>query len=1057
MKINPSFSFIICLALLITNVHAQNTPALRDVSDPQLQQLIKQHKNIRFVTTADKGKPVVQFYEEPEHTAPANALQPNTISASAAKFHLTKDINVQTDANPANNDFIFNRPYAMLNDVLYFSANDGIHGNELWRSDGTAGGTYLVKDLLPGAVSSNPHEIIVANNKLFFVTQSYISYSFELWTSDGTPGGTVLLKELYRNGPGIGSAYNLTNVSGKVYFFLSDPFNTALQLWKTDGTANGTVLVKDYQSYIGAPFEHTGAQGLFYFTLSFNSSGYELWRSDGTDAGTFMVKDIAPDPNVNGPLQLTPFNKKLYFSADDGTGRKLWLTDGTTTGTTIANGANSVTLQDNFYYAVTNEPFAVQDSSLYMQGTTQKTGSELYKYDVATGFYLVKDITRGSAGGYINTITPAFGGIAFNYFDTVNHKTELWESDGSARTLLLKSYDAGTGYFDYLTPGNALLYFISRDSNGNELWKTNGTPAGTTLVKDIYAGTTSSYPADLTYFKNKLYFNAASKKAGTELWQSYGTAGSTSQVAEINQVASSSSGPNYYGGSASGNVAGSAIGNTLYFNAYRPETGNELYQSDGTGPGTVLKSDLVAGENGSYPMNFTKKHGAVYFIASVVDSVNNYSYTIFKTDSAGNTTPKTFLSKGFIISYDVADNGLVYYILYSFLTGKYELWRGDGTLPGNFMLTDKLASFNYTYTVKTLGNKAFFSAADENGTELWSSNGTIAGTKIVRDINTGSNSGNPYSLYVYKNNIYFGADNGAGIALWRSNGTAVGTLKIKTIQPYGLSNNGIDYNNYFCLANGELYMNAYTSSTGAELWKTNGTGAGTVLVKDITGDATDGNPSFLTDVNGSVFFSVANSQLWKSDGTAATTALVKNIFSSDFYLLFRERCVADGKLFFNTNQLLWVSDGTDAGTQQVADNGLNGVNLVTNLAAAGNAVFFNGYADNTGYELYSGDATQVMPHIAGGKPQVEKRLSFTAVVLQNPVNNVLGLQVKSESDQVIIIAVSNALGNIIAQQKITVSKGANRITIPAGNWQTGVYVVKLYNSAAETVSISVLK
>ena len=414
-------------------------------------------------------------------------------------------------------------------------------------------------------------------------------------------------------------------------------------------------------------------------------------------------------------------------------------------------------------------------------------------------------------------------------------------------------------------------------------------------------------------------------------------------------------------------------------------------------------------------------------------------------------------SNSYILSYDVADNGWVYFIDINFSSGKYELRRSNGTDTIGLVLADNIASQNGTNAVKTIGNTAYFTATDEDGIELWKSNGSATGTMRVKDINAGANGSNPYSLTVYKNNVYFGADDGSGIALWRSNGTARGTTKLKAIQPYGIYSSQYEYPDYFCIVNDVLYLDAYTATTGYELWKTNGTAAGTVLVKDITGDASDGNPAYLTNVSGTLFFNASVNGLWKSDGTSNGTVLITSIPNNN-YFLFSSRCVADGKFFFNANRLLYVSDGTAAGTHTVYDNGLNGVSLINNLAGSANRVFFNGYSDKTSYELYTGDASLVTPAVISSNQMIVKKpATFSASVWQNPVGSTMRMNLVSEVDQTIQITVTDVNANVKAQQKAMLYKGNNTVLVNAGNWHTGVYLVKLYNAAGDVVSVRVFK
>src|SRR5262249_2757696 len=117
-----------------------------------------------------------------------------------------------------------------LNGTLLFAATDGTNGRELWRSDGTADGTVLVKNITKGPKSSNPQYLTVANGSVYFAAAG------GLWKSDGTEAGTVLVKNV--------DASYLRNVNGMLFFVGTDATSGA-ELWKSDGTAAGTVLVKD--------------------------------------------------------------------------------------------------------------------------------------------------------------------------------------------------------------------------------------------------------------------------------------------------------------------------------------------------------------------------------------------------------------------------------------------------------------------------------------------------------------------------------------------------------------------------------------------------------------------------------------------------------------------------------------------------------------------------------------------------------------------------------------------------------------------------------------------
>jgi ELWxxDGT repeat protein len=183
---------------------------------------------------------------------------------------------------------------------------------------------------------------------------------------------------------------------------------------------------------------------------------------------------------------------------------------------------------------------------------------------------------------------------------------------------------------------------------------------------------------------------------------------------------------------------------------------------------------------------------------------------------------------------------------------------------------------------------AFFLANDSiHGKELWKSDGTPAGTTMVKDINTGTANGvdagnvNYGFAYVNVNGVFFfAANNGsAGVELWKSDGTEAGTVMVKDIRT-GASNSS-PY--YLTNVNGTLFFQANNGTNGIELWKSDGTEAGTVLVKDINpgaGGSMTSNMTFL-NVNGTLYFSADNGvngeELWKSDGTTNGTVMIKDI------------------------------------------------------------------------------------------------------------------------------------------------------------------------------------
>ena len=217
-----------------------------------------------------------------------------------------------------------------FNNQLYFMYDDGVHGYELWTSDGTTEGTVLFQDIRPGSLGSQPEKFTECNGLLFFYASTDIG-SQRLYATDGTIDGTQML----------GNQLSLPFSETQHYIVLNDKIyfqgnsGSGYGMWTSDGTQQGTVLVK--LGLIGASGgTYAVMNNKFYFQSGDNTTGNELWVSDGTDAGTYMLKDINTISFGSDPDKFFSDGNLVYFQATDGiTGRELWATDGTADGTIL--------------------------------------------------------------------------------------------------------------------------------------------------------------------------------------------------------------------------------------------------------------------------------------------------------------------------------------------------------------------------------------------------------------------------------------------------------------------------------------------------------------------------------------------------------------------------------------------------------------------------------------------------------------------------------------------------------------------------------------------------
>jgi ELWxxDGT repeat protein len=824
-------------------------------------------------------------------------------------------------------------PVVVIGGVGYFAGNDGTNGVELWRTDGTAAGTMMLKDINSGVgLSSSPTGFVAFGSGFVFAATDAAGGN-ELWKSDGTPAGTVLVADIWP-GASSSSPSGFTVLGSSVYFAATDSTATTglgRELYKYDGTTVSLVadVTVGATSGISGTGNLTTAGGLLYFAASDNAAtnNIELWKSDGTGAGTAMVLNINGTAGASSsPALITPFGAKVVFNANDGTtGIEPWVSDGTAAGTVRLMDINAATLSSSptqYTVAGTKIFFSALESST--------TGRELYVSDgTPAGTSLVVDLNPGTLTGASTIGFTAFGSQIVYPGTTPATGTELFLSDGTAM---------GTTLYADLWPGTGsgapaptfrhggLFYTNATDGSfatGNfELMVTDGTVAGTRWVKDIWPGASTSDPQGFFVLGGALFFVANEGHAtGIEIWTSDGTTAGTRLVKDINTV----------GNTAASSSPGAMVrlGGKAFFSANDGTNLFELWQTDGTAAGTTMLKDLNPIGSGS-PVNFTLAGDRFFF-------------------SANNGT-----------------NGV-------------ELWVSDGTNAGTVMLKDinpgSLSSS--PANLLFLNGRLYFSANDgSNGVEPWISDGTAAGTVMLKDVNPGLASASPTLFTPFGGKVYFRATEATtGIEPYITDGTAAGTLQLRDCYPGASSSSPLNAT----VSGNKLFFVATdgtaTTGTGTELYVTDGTPAGTLLLEVQPGTTSGATTTAGTLVayGGGVLFQGNNgtaangAELWISDGTTAGTAMIMDVNAGTASSSPANMLVLNGRVVFSattaaTGNEPWATDGTLAGTVALGDfyPGTGSASPLGFAAAAGRAFFtaFDGTATTgTGRELYLTDAT----------------------------------------------------------------------------------------------------
>jgi ELWxxDGT repeat protein len=407
---------------------------------------------------------------------------------------------------------------------LYFEAHQCDFKSQLYKTDGTWQGTGMLKEIVcdcAGWIGSQPENLIVIDDQMFFSQYDSTNTLKELWVTDGTYQGTRIVRRFNTsNWQGMKNPVKFDNI----LFFIIDTDDYGYELWKSDGSSDGTVLVKDiYPGTEGSfPRNFMVLNNELFFFANDGEHGSELWKTDGTEPGTVVIKDINPgsgNSSDNIVESYIAYSGYLFFSANDGIhGAELWMSDGTNEGTTmikdINEGGNSsrpgnfVVFNDIVYFTAAN--FSYLDR--ITQPSEDFYNTELFRTDgTEEGTYLVKDINQDPEWqSYINHLNVINNTLLFTATASPDHYGgELYKSDGTTEgTVIIKAFsDVFVSYSSaYLSTGS-IFYFRANDpEHGSELWKTSGNENTTTLVYDLEPGYADSDPSWLTAVNNVLYF-----------------------------------------------------------------------------------------------------------------------------------------------------------------------------------------------------------------------------------------------------------------------------------------------------------------------------------------------------------------------------------------------------------------------------------------------------------------------------------------------------------------------------------------------------------------------
>ena len=343
--------------------------------------------------------------------------------------------------------------------------------DSLWKSDGTAEGTVLVKDLSEGTGDSYFESLTIFNDELYFITTSPDSNKKEIFKTDGTEEGTVQLTDIHENNGGVMGP--LVEANGKIYFSAGDHDEYGRELWVTDGTESGTEMVVNLNDNATNNGDASvsrlfGDGDLIYFAAEDeHDNGHEPWVYDTTapvsSTNPQMLMDVYSGQNNGITTSVTPFTKAgdsvIFFAQQDGfSNLDLYVTDGTPDGTSLlvdfgtgigpGDFSGSITFNGEAYFAADipspNSQFNCTKDALWKtDGTVEGT--------VVVASCIVQEGNNNGA----------------TFIQTSN---QLWSIVGD--TLFFRARE----------------YLEAPDEHYSVLWRTDGIPNGS-----------GTYPVDLSY------------------------------------------------------------------------------------------------------------------------------------------------------------------------------------------------------------------------------------------------------------------------------------------------------------------------------------------------------------------------------------------------------------------------------------------------------------------------------------------------------------------------------------------------------------------------------
>ncbi|MEZ6120233.1 MAG: hypothetical protein R3C28_27180 [Pirellulaceae bacterium] len=704
---------------------------------------------------------------------------------------------------------------------MLLSADDGVVGNELWLTDGTAGGTTLIRDIKQSTHDARLSDLTELDGRLYFVANegvggsnvwevaasdqpairldqpepldltvpldevvtvhgrtyfaaSTLEHGSELWALDSETDIPWLVGEVHL-GSESANPRMMQLIGDAIYFVADDSLGS--DLWKLDPITDDIVRISHTHSVV----DYSVYLDRFVFVDRRSSQVDDLWILDPESGETELLRTYSPGMG-NKQLQFKQASGQLFFVQNDQEfGDELWVTNGRVDGTRLVKDIHP-------FQGASIESLTESNGIVYFGASEPKYGLELWRSDgTSEGTYGVFDLAPGPRSGYSGPITEFQGML---YFGGGNRESALWRTDGTLESIeTVFVFDQSRSTVTYLNGvGDKLFYSESG------VLRFLDSPTGSIQVVDLEDSV--NVPNAVTMVGDDIYLLSKSSPLG-----SHG-----SEVLRIdleNQfslLADMLPGP-------TGNAKNLHWTGTELLVSY----GDELFRSDLTDMGTRRVERRFAGS-----ITHIDVLGTKLLVVGEDRRTGNELRLLDPLDRSVVTVRDLYRGIGGVVGVDL---GFTVHDRRYF--GYWNLGVTDGTFFGTKMISTSILGIENQdrefHSFAALGEKLFAIAElGNNSQELWSYDPVSSTFQLVKVLNSTGASAEIFMLELNNQLVISVSEE-----LWVSDGSSDGTHRYFSLEQF-------DSPRQFARVGDQIVFGLGPNRSG--LWTTDGTVGGTKLV-----------------------------------------------------------------------------------------------------------------------------------------------------------------------------------------------------------------------------------